>query len=91
MRTRAGTATRVPLMQAMHEGSHERESDATQPARAGWHGPSEPAHEHSREDRGKYPKSEKKCKKYQLQGDFLLHCHVEIHVMEGIAAVLRAT
>ncbi|WP_430230028.1 galactose oxidase-like domain-containing protein [Nitrosomonas communis] len=32
-----------------------------------------------------------KRKKYQLQGDFLIHCHVEMHMMEGMAAVLRAT
>lgn len=29
-------------------------------------------------------------KKYRLQGDFLIHCHVEMHMMEGMAAVLRA-
>ncbi len=33
----------------------------------------------------------KKRKKYRLQGDFLIHCHVEMHMMEGMAAVLRAT
>ncbi len=32
-----------------------------------------------------------KRKKYRLQGDFLIHCHVEMHMMEGMAAVLRAT
>lgn len=32
----------------------------------------------------------KKRKKYRLQGDFLIHCHVEMHMMEGMAAVLRA-
>jgi plastocyanin len=32
-----------------------------------------------------------KRKKYQLQGDFLIHCHVEMHMMQGMAAVLRAT
>src|SRR5690606_17471820 len=33
----------------------------------------------------------KKRKKYWLHGDFLIHCHVEMHMMEGMAAVLRAT
>lgn len=33
----------------------------------------------------------KNRKKYCLQGDFLIHCHVEMHMMEGMAAVLRAT
>jgi len=33
----------------------------------------------------------KKRKKYRLQGDFLIHCHVEMHMMEGMVAVLRAT
>ncbi len=49
-------------------------------------------HEHSKDDystdSGRY---RKKRKKYQLQGDFLIHCHVEMHMMEGMAAVLRAT
>ena len=28
--------------------------------------------------------------KYKLQGDFLLHCHVEMHMMQGMAALVRA-
>ncbi|MBA4141817.1 MAG: DUF1929 domain-containing protein [Nitrosospira sp.] len=35
-------------------------------------------------------RTKKKCRKYELQGDFLIHCHVEMHMMEGMAAVLRA-
>lgn len=76
----------------MHEGSSgDSESHAARPARVGSHAPVEPAHEHSREVSRKHPKWEKKCKKYRLQGDFLIHCHVEMHMMEGMAAVLRAT
>jgi plastocyanin len=47
----------------MHEDSSgDSESHATQPARAGSHAPSEPAHEHLREDSGKYPKSKKSAR-----------------------------
>ena len=28
--------------------------------------------------------------KYQLRGDFLVHCHVEMHMMQGLAALLRS-
>jgi plastocyanin len=29
-------------------------------------------------------------RRVRLQGDFLVHCHVEMHMMEGMAAVVRA-
>lgn len=29
-------------------------------------------------------------RKYKLQGDFLFHCHVEMHMMQGMAALVRA-
>jgi len=29
-------------------------------------------------------------KKVRLRGDFLVHCHVEMHMMEGMAALVRA-
>ena len=29
--------------------------------------------------------------KYTLQGDFLFHCHVEMHMMEGMVGLVRAT
>lgn len=29
-------------------------------------------------------------RRYKLQGDFLLHCHVEMHMMQGMAALVRA-
>ncbi|HEU4387773.1 MAG TPA: galactose oxidase-like domain-containing protein [Blastocatellia bacterium] len=34
---------------------------------------------------------EEKKKTVRLQGDFLVHCHVEMHMMQGMAAVVRAT
>ena len=79
---------------AMHGGgSHE-----AQPGRSGERGRSgADQHSQSRHPHGgseedeKYPEHGKKCRKYQLQGDFLIHCHVEMHMMEGMAAVLRAT
>jgi hypothetical protein len=27
---------------------------------------------------------------YHLRGDFLVHCHVEMHMMQGLAALLRS-
>ena len=32
----------------------------------------------------------KRAKEYRLRGDFLVHCHVEMHMMEGLAALVRA-
>ena len=29
-------------------------------------------------------------RKYKLQGDFLIHCHVEMHMMQGMVALVRA-
>ena len=29
-------------------------------------------------------------KKVRLRGDFLVHCHVEMHMMEGMAALVRS-
>jgi FtsP/CotA-like multicopper oxidase with cupredoxin domain len=29
-------------------------------------------------------------KEYHLRGDFLVHCHVEMHMMQGLAALLRS-
>ena len=37
-----------------------------------------------------YKKPHPKRRKYQLQGDFLLHCHVEMHMMQGMAGLVRA-
>src|SRR6266481_6982009 len=32
----------------------------------------------------------KGAKEYHLRGDFLVHCHVELHMMQGLAALLRS-
>ena len=32
----------------------------------------------------------KGAKKYELCGDFLMHCHVEMHMMQGLAALVRS-
>jgi hypothetical protein len=32
----------------------------------------------------------KGSKEYHLRGDFLVHCHVEMHMMQGLVAVLRS-
>jgi plastocyanin len=35
------------------------------------------------------PRHPKRAKEYRLRGDFLVHCHVEMHMMEGLAALVR--
>jgi FtsP/CotA-like multicopper oxidase with cupredoxin domain len=32
----------------------------------------------------------KSATEYQLRGDFLVHCHVEMHMMQGLAAIVRS-
>jgi plastocyanin len=32
----------------------------------------------------------KDAKEYHLRGDFLVHCHVEMHMMQGLVALLRS-
>jgi plastocyanin len=32
----------------------------------------------------------KGAKEYQLRGDFLVHCHVEMHMMQGLAGLVRS-
>jgi Galactose oxidase-like, Early set domain/Multicopper oxidase len=36
------------------------------------------------------PHRPKTAQPYELRGDFLVHCHVEAHMMEGLAALVRA-
>lgn len=65
---------------AQHEHGHEHEH------------PSRPSGVSDHPSKDDYSgECEDKRRKYQLQGDFLIHCHVEMHMMEGMAAVLRAT
>lgn len=63
----------------MSDGEHEHPSHSSQ---------SRGKHKYSSQDA--YPDQYlEKRKKYRLQGDFLIHCHVEMHMMEGMAALLR--
>src|SRR5690606_31753679 len=62
-------------------GKHEHSSHSLQ----SWHELKHPLNNEYSDQCGK------KRKKYWLHGDFLIHCHVEMHMMEGMAAVLRAT
>ena len=42
------------------------------------------------EEPDSYKKPHPKRRKCKLQGDFLLHCHVEMHMMQGMAGLVRA-
>jgi plastocyanin len=57
----------------------------------GHHGP---GHGHHDDDHGQDDNDDDhgngKRKKVKLCGDFLVHCHVEMHMMQGMAALLRA-
>jgi len=44
------------------------------------------SHDHDESDE----EAEKKRRRVRLQGDFLVHCHVEMHMMGGMACVVRA-
>ncbi|SOD42288.1 galactose oxidase-like domain-containing protein [Nitrosovibrio sp. Nv4] len=70
-----------------HPSRFESEASDPSPHSGGQH---EHSHEHSGECDSAYPDRQRECKRYQLQGDFLIHCHVEMHMMEGMAAILRA-
>ena len=39
------------------------------------------------QDEDEHPKS---AKKYHVRGDFLVHCHVEMHMMGGLAGLVRS-
>lgn len=73
----------------VHGNPSRSESAISSPSRHP-EGQHEHSHEHSGESGSPYPDRRGKCKRYRLQGDFLIHCHVEMHVMEGMAAILRA-
>lgn len=42
------------------------------------------------EESDPYKKPCPERRKYKLQGDFLLHCHAEMHMMQGMAGLVRA-
>jgi plastocyanin len=61
----------------------------------GFHGPAPAAphlarHEDARPSKPEPDRPEGKPRRVKLRGDFLVHCHVEMHMMEGMAAVVRA-
>ena len=43
-----------------------------------------------REDRRRPDKKERREKHVKVCGDFLFHCHVEMHMMQGMAGLIRA-
>lgn len=73
-----------------HGSDHEREhgSEGTRSHGSEQHasGQSEQPGHHAPSGSGHHP--EKRC--VTLRGDFLVHCHVEMHMMEGMAALVRA-
>lgn len=42
------------------------------------------------EERQQPKRRPKGAKEYHLRGDFLVHCHVEMHMMQGLAALVRS-
>ncbi|HEU4539683.1 MAG TPA: galactose oxidase-like domain-containing protein [Jiangellaceae bacterium] len=46
-----------------------------------------PPHIHEAQDPSHRPE---RAKKYELCGDFLFHCHVEMHMMQGLAGLVRS-
>lgn len=32
----------------------------------------------------------RRCKEYRIRGDFLVHCHVEMHMMQGLVGLVRS-
>ncbi len=79
------------------QGSHgHKDDDAAAYADAGKHGDhSSPRHD-TDDDSGKPHESKydgesgEPCRRVKLRGDFLVHCHVEMHMMEGMVALVRA-
>jgi FtsP/CotA-like multicopper oxidase with cupredoxin domain len=66
-------------------GDDSSHSDSGQPhhdsqSEQSGHEASDPSQKHPNHD----------CKKIKLCGDFLVHCHVEMHMMQGMAALVRA-
>lgn len=53
-------------------------------------GESEPGHRSTRKRKGSEESGDDGGKRVRLRGDFLVHCHVEPHMMDGMAAVVRA-
>jgi len=69
-----------------HGGAGHAMAGAVPPV-AAHGGGAHPEHGTEPHDPGDTPVSHRRVR---LQGDFLIHCHVEMHMMEGMAAVVRA-
>lgn len=62
-----------------HDKRHDHDDEST------GHGNSQPD-----EDAREHGPGKGRKRSYCLRGDFLVHCHVEMHMMEGMSAVVRA-
>jgi len=72
-----------------HSGEHshsEHEHDLSQ------HPSQDHSHDEHQYDDSAHPPHDhpQECRRVKLQGDFLIHCHAEMHMMTGMAAVVRA-
>jgi FtsP/CotA-like multicopper oxidase with cupredoxin domain len=64
--------------------SHEHGSDSHSPD----HGSD--SHDHDHGSGHEHGSSLEPGKKVRLRGDFLVHCHIEMHMMEGMVALVRS-
>lgn len=67
-----------------HDHSHDHDHERGDDHAHGHGGQPHPHDEQGDDDSGP------KRKRYCLRGDFLVHCHVEMHMMMGMAALVRA-
>lgn len=85
------TVSANPPAKQMHTGDHHEDIDNSE-------GHDDESHNRNQHDhKGQANRSNSNNsgndthhKKLKLQGDFLVHCHVEMHMMEGMAAIVRA-
>jgi plastocyanin len=54
------------------------------------HGPDSGSHQHGHGPGHGHPPHIEPGRKVRLRGDFLVHCHVEMHMMDGMAALVRS-
>ena len=83
---------------------HDHDSDHGEDDHGDGHGNPGPGHGHGESNEenghGRHPpgkdkdkgkdEDKDKDKRVRVRGDFLVHCHVEMHMMEGMAALVRA-
>jgi FtsP/CotA-like multicopper oxidase with cupredoxin domain len=74
-----------------HHGDNDREEHGPGGhAPAGGHGAHTPAQPHPHDDPAVRKHPHLHGKKVRLRGDFLVHCHVEMHMMQGMVALVRS-